>query len=252
MRIPSHPFSADKDIWSRLQFLDLISLFRSEKSTVEWEGGKIRLVYGVPSNFSDSSSCMIIAPAASGGMRIPIIRFFHEELAERGVLTVKFGFPGMGFLNSLLRAWVRIPVRKADLFRSYRKVIEKTRSTYGPKKMFVGGMSLGAYVTALLAAQDLQLPVDGLFFLSYPLPPAREENPVYDVSKPMLFIAGTRDPLARRDRLEEVLTKLGSKATVHWVPDGDHLLNPHRGRSAYREALELVASRLIDWSETCH
>ena len=190
---------------------------------------------------------MIIAPAASGGMKIPIIRFFHEELAEQGVLTVKFEFPGAGIIQNMLR----IPLRKADLFRSYRRIIEKTRSTYGPRRLFIGGMSLGAYVTALFAAQDLQLPVDGLFFLSYPLGlGSLEENPVFDVSKQMFFVAGTRDPSARRDHLEEVLKKLGSKATVHWVPDGDHLLNPHHGGRAYRESLELAATRLIDWSKT--
>ena len=192
---------------------------------------------------------MIIAPAASGGMKIPTIRFFHGELAKRGVLTVKFDFPNMGFINSLFR----IPVRKADLLSSYRRIIEETRNRHDPKRLYIGGMSMGAYVTALLAANDPQLPVDGLFFLSYPLEPdVLGETPLYGVSKQMFFVAGTKDPLARREHLDEVLKKLGSKAHVHWVPGGDHLLNPHKGRHSYRENLELAASRLIDWSQTSH
>ena len=39
---------------------------------------------------------------------------------------------------------------------------------------------------------------------------------------PLLFLQGTRDALAERSLLEALLTRLGPRASVHWLDGADH------------------------------
>jgi hypothetical protein len=69
-------------------------------------------------------------------------------------------------------------------------------------------------------------PADGLVFLAYPLhPPGKPEKlrdaHLYELSAPMLFIQGTRDPFAQRDLLEATVART-KDSTLHWVDGGDH------------------------------
>ncbi len=191
---------------------------------------------------------MVIAPAAGGGMKFPIISYFHTELAKRGLLTVKFNFP-IGILRTLLP----LPIRKKTVFQSFRRIIEEVEKRYSPARLFIGGLSLGAYVASLLSESEPELGIDGLFYLGYPLhdpgkPERLLDDHLYRIAKPMLFVSGMKDRYAERDRLEEVVRKIGPNAEIHWSPDGDHLLNPHRGIEAYRKNLENAVNRLDEWS----
>ena len=38
----------------------------------------------------------------------------------------------------------------------------------------------------------------------------------------MLFLSGTRDALAQRELLEEVLARLDRRAQLHWLATADH------------------------------
>jgi predicted alpha/beta-hydrolase family hydrolase len=50
----------------------------------------------------------------------------------------------------------------------------------------------------------------------------------------MLFLQGTRDAFARMDLLQSVLARLGDRATLHVVEDGDHsfAVRKSKGRTA--------------------
>ena len=95
--------------------------------------------------------------------------------------------------------------------------------------------------------------VRGLVFLGYPLhrpgnPAALRDNHLYNLKQPMLFISGTRDFLARRDLLQNVLTKLGAKAQVRWVENADHSLRI-KGASAetQRRLHDELVEAIYDW-----
>ena len=216
-----------------------------EKTSVTMEGGaRMSLVYGVPENLTDGTSCMIIAHGAGGPMYSPFISHFHSELARNGILTAKFNFPYM-------EARKKIPDRTDVPKASYRRILDEARSSpYRPSKMFIGGKSMGGRIASMIAADGAD--VDGLFFLGYPLhSPGRfdalRDEHLYQISKPMLFVSGTRDTFARKDLMEKVLGKLGANARVRWVEGGDHSFKGHGGKDELARTYQEVLSTLLEW-----
>lgn len=218
---------------------------RIEKARVTLDrGGQMSLVYGVPEEFSGDPVCLVFAHGAGGPMYSPFLTHFHTELAKHGFLTVKFNFPYM-------EARKKTPDKKDVLEDSYRRIVEEVRSSeYQPDRMFIGGKSMGGRIASQVVAGGVD--VNGLFFLGYPLhPPGRpdrlRDEHLYGITRPMLFVSGTRDSFATRELLEKVLSRLGSKARVHWVEGGDHSFNTPEGKGAVANTYETVVRVLVDW-----
>ena len=177
-------------------------------------------------------------------MYSPFISHFHSELARNGILTAKFNFPYM-------EAKKKVPDRKDVLKDSYRRIVEEVKSSsYRPGKVFIGGKSMGGRIASIIAADGVD--VDGLFFLGYPLhSPGRFEalrdEHLYRVSKPMLFVSGTKDTFARKDLMEKVLGKLGENARVRWVEGGDHSFKGPGGKDELARTYQEVLLTLLEW-----
>jgi predicted alpha/beta-hydrolase family hydrolase len=103
-------------------------------------------------------------------------------------------------------------------------------------------------MASYLAAEGY--PCAGLVFLGYPLhPPGKTDRLRKEhlprISVPMLFIAGTRDPLSRFDLLEATLDEIGERASLHVLEGGDHSFKVPKasGRSpaeVSREILDVI------------
>jgi predicted alpha/beta-hydrolase family hydrolase len=94
----------------------------------------------------------------------------------------------------------------------------------------------------------------GMVFLGYPLhPPGRfdqlRDEYLYALRVPMLFIQGTRDAFARMDLLQQTLSDLRDRATLHWIEGGDHSYQVlvRQGGVSYPETLNLVAQLIFEW-----
>jgi predicted alpha/beta-hydrolase family hydrolase len=209
-----------------------------QSKTVSARGDHFGIVYASLPNSAEEQVCLIIAHGAGGPMYSPFITYFHRGLAEKGYLTVKFNFPYM-------EARRKIPDKREVLEASYRQVIEAVRdSKYHPKRIFVGGKSMGGRIASQVIASGVN--VNGLFFLGYPLhrpgqsETLRDEH-LYQIEKPMLFISGTKDQFAKKDLLAGVVSKLGDRAEIHWIEGGDHSFNTQKGKDGlvltYDEAL---------------
>lgn len=177
-------------------------------------------------------------------MHTPFIRYFHTELSKQGFLTVKFNFPYM-------EARRKVPDRRPILEESYRLIVEQARSSrYKPSTMFIGGKSMGGRIASQIAADGTD--VDGLFFLGYPLhSPGRTESlrdeHLYRIKKPMLFLSGTRDSFARKDLLEQVVSKIGPNAQIHWIPEGDHSFKMPGEKGGVGKACQEALGVLVEW-----
>lgn len=185
-------------------------------------------------------------------MSSPLITFFHVEMARRGFFTVKFNFP---YMEAKFRL-TRTPDPKNVLVGCYRKVLNEVMSHLRPEKLVIGGLSMGAAVAShAVADKPGRSDVDGLYYLSYPIHrPGRPEElgvkHLSQISKPMLFISGTRDPNARPEQVEDLVSQLGPKASLHTVEGADHSFNPHKGRAIYFKRLDRTATVLEDWIKT--
>ncbi|HEV2121075.1 MAG TPA: alpha/beta family hydrolase [Candidatus Bathyarchaeia archaeon] len=205
------------------------------------KGDHLGIVYASSPSLGEGQTCLIIAHGAGGPMYSPFITFFHKALAEKGYLSVKFNF-------SYMEARRKIPDKRDVLESNYRQVIEQAKaSKYRPKRIFVGGKSMGGRIASQVVASGMD--VDGLFFLGYPLhrpgqPELLRDEHLYQIERPMLFISGTKDQFAKRELLDRVVSRLGDRAEIHWIEGGDHSFNTANGEEAlvetYDEALETV------------
>jgi len=163
---------------------------------------------------------VILAHGAGGDMHTPFLSAVHEGLAERGYTAVKFNFP-------YKEAGRRVPDPTPVLEACYDRVIEALRADrdLGAARIVIGGKSLGGRMASHVAARGAT--VAGLLFLGYPLhPPGKPDKlrvaHLSAIRAPMLFFAGTRDPLCRLDLLRGTLGRLPVAVTLHVVEGGDH------------------------------
>jgi predicted alpha/beta-hydrolase family hydrolase len=203
---------------------------------------EVSIVHAIPNDYVQQQSvAIIIAHGAGGPMHSPFIRFFHTQLALHGYLSTKFNFPYM-------EAKRRLPDRTNILEETWRQVLDNVRSKFHPRKIFIGGKSMGGRIASNTAAKGAD--VDGLFFLGYPLHPIGKKDQLrdkhlYEIKKPMLFISGTKDNFADHDLLTNVVEKTSPNGHIEWIDDGDHSFKtPSKtGMSSWEGPLQI----LLDW-----
>jgi predicted alpha/beta-hydrolase family hydrolase len=187
----------------------------------------------------DGQVAVILAHGAGQGIDSPFMRFFHAELPARGLLSVMFNFEYMERKR-------RIPDSQEKLQSRYRRVVAEVIEQHKPRTLIIGGKSMGGRVASYIAHDAPG--VHGLVFLGYPLhPPGRVDKMrdahLYEIQLPMLFLSGTRDTFAERNLLEDVVRKLGRRASLVWTEGGDHSLRV--GRS--QDSLSAAADSIREW-----
>jgi predicted alpha/beta-hydrolase family hydrolase len=193
-----------------------------------------------PANWT-SKTAAILAHGAGQGMNSSFMTYFHAELAHRGFLSVKFDFEYM-------EAKRRMPDPQPKLQARYRSVVEEVVVQNRPKRLIIGGKSMGGRVASYIAGNIPE--VNGLVFLGYPLhPPGKpdklRDQHLYELNIPMLFVSGTKDRFAERELLERVVAKIGEKATLVWIEGGDHSL---KRRENDAEALAMAVDAIARWT----
>jgi uncharacterized protein len=190
---------------------------------------------------------LILGHGAGAGIRSDFMEFVASGLAARGIRVTRFNF-------AYLEAGKKSPDRQPILEETYRVVVEHIRRTEQPERLFLGGKSLGGRIASHVVAGGVA--ADGLVFLGYPLhPPGRPDRlrnaHLNEISVPMLFVEGTRDPFCPLDTLEKVRADFNAPVEIAVIDNGDHSLRVRKssGRStedAWAEAVEEVA----DWVES--
>ena len=169
-----------------------------------------------------------------------------DGLAERGIATLRYQFPYMeqGSKRPDAPKLAQATVRAA--------VVEASRLV--PELSLVaGGKSYGGRMTSQAQA-ELPLPgVRGLVFLGFPLHPAGRPSDergshLFQVKIPMLFLQGTRDPLADTKLLQGLVRRLGRLATLKLYQDADHSFHvPARSARTDAEVGSQMLDDLVAW-----
>jgi predicted alpha/beta-hydrolase family hydrolase len=188
----------------------------------------------------DGNTAIILAHGAGQGIASPFMRFFDEALTRRGFLSVQFNFDYM-------EQHRKIPDPQPKLQEKYRQIVRDVVAKHKPKRLLIGGKSMGGRVASYIAA-DMQ-EVAGLVFLGYPLhAPGKQDKlrdeHLYEIKKPMLFLSGTRDTLAEKPLLEKVVARIGDHARLVWTEKGDHSLKVGKTGTA---PLEAAADEIQKW-----
>jgi predicted alpha/beta-hydrolase family hydrolase len=146
-----------------------------------------------------------------------MLRLAHA-LGACGFEVVRFNFPyrekGSGRPDPM-------PVLEAAI----QSVAARVRTERSPRRLILGGRSMGGRAASMLAAEGFAC--DGLLLAAYPLHPAGKPEQLRDahlprIRCPVLCFNGTRDALCRRDLMERAIARVQAPWRMHWLDGADH------------------------------
>ena len=200
-----------------------------------------------------AGAALMLAHGAGAGQRSPWIVDLASSLSAHALDVITFNF-----LYTEQRR--KLPDKQPQLEACYAAAIRAVRNEVASARrgLFIGGKSMGGRIATHVAAADPSLDITGLVLLGYPLhPPGRPEQRrdahLPAVSRPMLFVQGSRDGFGTPAELTPVLDPLTPRPTLHVVDGGDHSFklsgkNPERQQAVFddvrRTILEWIGSRL--------
>lgn len=201
-------------------------------------------VSGLLQTPSDARACYVLAHGAGAGMTHPFMAAIANELAKRGIATLRFQFPYMeqGSKRPDTPKVAHAAVRAA--------VLEASRLSL---PLFAGGKSFGGRMTSQAQAESPLPGVRGLVFLGFPLhPPGRPSDErakhLFDVQIPILFLQGTHDEFAELSLLEPLCKRLGARATLKLFQNADHSFHvPARSGGSDSEVRRELLDTLAAW-----
>jgi len=190
----------------------------------------------------------VFAHGAGAGMHHPFMERAAEALGGHGVATHRFDFPYM-------KAGKNRPDSPAVAEAAVREAVREAAREAPGLALLAGGKSFGGRMTSQAQAKEPLPGVRGLVFFGFPLhPPGRpgveRAEHLTAVEIPMLFLQGTRDEFASLDLLQGVVQRLGSRATLHLIEEGDHSFKvPKRTGKTERDVLEELATTIEHWAD---
>lgn len=195
----------------------------------------------------DARFLYVLGHGAGAGMRHPFLERMADALAQRGIGTLRYQFLYMERRG-------RRPDPPALAVAAVRAAVRSAGQRARGLPLIAGGKSFGGRMTSTAQAQEPLPGVGGLAFLGFPLhPPGKPAVSRADhldhVAVPMLFIQGDRDEFAEPLLLRQVLRRLGGRATLHLVKDGDHSFNvPKRAGRTPDEVRAEVCDTVARWA----
>ena len=190
----------------------------------------------------------VLAHGAGAGMRHRFMDSIVRALSDRGVATLRYQFPYM-------EAGARRPDPPDVAEDTVRAAVALAAELADGIPVVAGGKSFGGRMTSGAAAKSLP-GVRGLVFLGFPLhPPGKPATQRADhlnrVEVPMLFLQGTRDQFAALDLVSTICRRLGPRATLHLIEDGDHSFNvPKRTGRDFSSVIDELAVTMVHWASS--
>jgi len=181
---------------------------------------------------ADAVAVLVLAHGAGAGMRHRSMQAIADALERRGIGTLRFEFP---FMREGRKRVDSPQVAVAEIERARAAAAEQTSLP-----IWLGGHSFGGRM-ATHAVAERGVAAEGLVLYSFPLhaagrPGTERARHLAEIRVPMLFVSGTRDALAERNLLAQVVDELPN-ARIHWLDTADH---GYRVRRRERESSEDV------------
>lgn len=193
---------------------------------------------------------VIVAHGAGNNMHTPFLVSYADSLATAGYPVLRFNF-------LYTERGKKAPDKSDVLTGTWSAVFSSAIEIFGGDKIdrwVAAGKSMGGRIASQMVADGL-LPVQRLIFLGYPLHPSGNEEKLkdahlYRIKIPMLFFAGTRDPLCNMDKLKDVLKRLTAPWQLSVVEGGDHSFHvPKAFHQTDDQTYARIAQKSLEWLE---
>ena len=188
---------------------------------------------------------LLLAHGAGAGMDHPFMQGMAHHLVELGHPVLRFRYP---YAEHMAQTGRRRPPDRMPVLEAAHLAAHLALRDLLPEapQVFVG-KSMGGRVGSHLAARGV--PCVALAYLGYPLHPAgkptklRDEH-FEDLTRPALFLQGTRDKLAELDLLRASLESYAGEVTLEIIQRANHgfQVPVKDGRSADDIHAELAAA----------
>ncbi|MEO8335734.1 MAG: alpha/beta family hydrolase [bacterium] len=158
------------------------------------------------------------AHGAGGNMSDRMVLATANAMRAQGLGVVRFNFPYKEKKSSR-------PDAMPKLMATVAAVVARARAELAPKRLIIGGRSMGGRAASMLAAEGFD--ADGLLLLAYPLHPSGRPEKLRDahlgtIRLPVLAFSGTRDALCTRALMERALETVTTPWKMVWIDGADH------------------------------
>jgi predicted alpha/beta-hydrolase family hydrolase len=197
---------------------------------------------------------LVLAHGAGAGMRHAFLEGLASQLASAGIATLRYQFPYMEKRRGR-------PDSPTILTATVRAAIAAAAESAPGLGLLAGGKSLGGRMTSHVLAETPPpgtaasiARVRGLVFFGFPLhapgkPGTKRAEHLKEVKLPMLFLQGTRDPLADLTLMQPLCGQLESFARLHVIDTADHSFHVlKRSGTTDGEALRELARTTASWA----
>lgn len=191
---------------------------------------------------------LVLAHGAGSGEEHPWMRRVGTGLAARGISTVTFNFP---YRQEGRRLPDRGPVLEEAFALAWGQAMSRLPGST-ERAVFAGGKSMGGRIASQLAATGGFGPeLSGLVCFGYPLhppgkPAQRRDRHLPRISRPLLFVHGSRDPFGSPEEMHGLIGSLRT-ATLHIVEGGDHSLIAPKRHDSEGRALDVALDVAAAW-----
>jgi predicted alpha/beta-hydrolase family hydrolase len=185
--------------------------------TVALDGGTVTATLDAAA-VAPARALFVCGHGAGGHRDDAAMRAATAALCAISLDTVRFNFP-------YRERGSKRPDPMPALEACFAAVAARARDELRPRRLILGGRSMGGRVASMLVAQGFAC--DGLLLLAYPLHPDGQPEKLRDahlarIGVPVLCLNGTRDALCRRDLMQPIAERLGARWTMHWLDGADH------------------------------
>lgn len=154
----------------------------------------------------------VFAHGAGAGMQHPFMKSLSEELATRGIASLRYNFLYMEQKK-------KRPDFPAVAHQAVAAAIDKARQLFPDIPLVAGGKSFGGRMTSQYLSGHPESEIAGIVFVGFPLHPAGKPGidratHLEKIKVPMLFLQGTRDTLAEWTLIESVTQKLATASLL--------------------------------------
>jgi predicted alpha/beta-hydrolase family hydrolase len=165
-----------------------------------------------------ADTVFICAHGAGGNLLDGSMQKTAKALSARGVNFVRFNF-----LYKEKKSGRPDPMPR--LQECYSAVVDHVRRELKPKRLIIGGRSMGGRAASMMAADGFDC--DALLLYAYPLHPPGQPEKLRDahlpaIKVPVLCFNGTRDPFCTPALMEKALESVTTDWKMRWIDAADH------------------------------
>ena len=163
----------------------------------------------------------LFAPGAGAPSSHPWMQKWKRRLESLGRVVA--------FDYAYMREGRKRPDFLPQLIGAHRAALTENRQPNEP--VILIGKSMGGRIGCHLSLEE---PVNGLVCMGYPLcgggdPTKLRDKVLRELTTPVLFVQGTRDPLCPLELLEPVRKQMNARNELHVLEGGDHSLLLRKG-----------------------